>query len=171
AAGTVLVIDNGDPGYEEWGTWLNSGLQGYNHSTTRYSNAGNSWVRWTPSEAAGFAAGLYRVSIYIVRDDTVAPNVARFSVNYDGGTTTVIPGGTVGFQPLGIFPFSGSSDEYVEILRLAGNARADAVQFERLENTLTLHAASVGVNSISLQWTGVDWGSEYILSRADRVDG
>lgn len=32
-----IIIDNGDSGYTETGTWLNSSLTVYNNSTSRYS--------------------------------------------------------------------------------------------------------------------------------------
>jgi hypothetical protein len=125
-----VVIDNGDPGYLEAGTWSASGLTGYNNSATRVSAAANATVTYTPILSPGY----YVVSLYKVFSSTNTTN-AQVTIVHQGivDTRTLnMATGASGFVTLGTYYFSGNGDEYVRIAAVAaGNLPADAVKFAR----------------------------------------
>ncbi|MDF2923464.1 MAG: hypothetical protein K0R57_2378 [Paenibacillaceae bacterium] len=131
AAEEILVIDYGDPGYAETGTWYASSLQGYNGSGSRYAQTAGSRATWTAMPAAG----VYRVSAYnIVHPYNTA--AVSYSVYHSLGTDTVsIPGqtGGSGWADLGLYYYNGSGPGIVALTTgPSGATRADAVSFERL---------------------------------------
>ncbi|MFD0962229.1 golvesin C-terminal-like domain-containing protein [Paenibacillus chungangensis] len=129
-----IIVDNGDPGYTEFGTWSDSSLPGYNNSGTRYSGSPDAYAQWTPTLAN---AGTYRVSIYKPVHANSDP-AAQVDVVGAFGTTTFNLDYTSepsGWVSLGEHYFAGGSSGYVRnTLASAGTAvRADAVKFERVE--------------------------------------
>jgi mannan endo-1,4-beta-mannosidase len=78
----VFVVDNGGPGYSETGSWLNSGLTGYNNTSTRYSVAANAAVTWNGPAVAGY----YQVSLYKVVHPVSATS-AKLSIAHNGAAT------------------------------------------------------------------------------------
>lgn len=131
AATPELVIDNGDPGYLEAGSWLASGLTGYNNSSSRYSPIANATVTYTPILSPGY----YVVSVYKIVHANNTTN-AQITIVHQGivDTQTLnMTTGVSGFVTLGTFYFSGNGNEYVQLTAgSSGNLRADAVKFARL---------------------------------------
>lgn len=123
------VIDNGDPGYTESGTWQDSGLPGYNSSSTRYGNSTGAYATWTPE----LVEGCYSVSIYKVVHATSDSN-AKIEIVHSGGTDTLYldyTTGTSGWVELGTYAFnSGTGGCLKNTKNSTGYARADAVRFE-----------------------------------------
>jgi len=124
------VIDNGDDGYTESGTWLASGLKGYAGSSTRYSRTAGDYAQWNPVLAQ---AGSYHVYIYKVVYPGNEPN-AQIRVSHAGGehiTTLDYTQGSSGWAHLGTFVFDSGSTGYVRntAMTLNTNSRADAVWF------------------------------------------
>jgi len=158
ASGETIVIDNGDAGYAETGTWYASSQQGYNGSGSRYAQTAGAKATWTVETAEG----VYRVSVYRIVHPFNTANVS-YAVYHSLGTDTVtVPGqtGTSGWAELGVYYYDGSIDGTVTLTATnSGASRADAVKFERLElspeATLVEPQASTGVSpytSISLQF-------------------
>ncbi|WP_171628525.1 golvesin C-terminal-like domain-containing protein [Paenibacillus plantarum] len=124
-----IIIDNGDPGYTEIGTWNNSSVTGYNGSSTRYSNVSNSKAQWSPTI---LEAGDYKVFIYKVTNST-GDNDVDINVVYDGGTISTEQDwttGSSGWVSLGTYPFAAGTSGYVQITKESTSyTRADAVKF------------------------------------------
>jgi hypothetical protein len=127
----VVLIDNGGAGYAETGAWSNSGLTGYNGSSTRYNSATNATAEWTPSVTAGY----YRVEFYKVVH-AASQTSAKLSVIHNGVTDTQtinLTSGSAGFVDLGTFYFAGSGSERLRLWQTtAGTLRADAVRFTKV---------------------------------------
>lgn len=133
---STIIIDNGDPGYLESGTWSASGLLGYNGTSTKASFTPGAYVSWTPN----LTAGTYEVSIYKVAFANSDPN-AKIDITHAGVIDTVYldyTAGTSGWVSLGIYSFDEGSQGYVKNTRNGGGAaRADAVRFEKVDNPTT----------------------------------
>ena len=122
-------------GYSESGTWQNSALDGWNHtSTSRYAAcgaAGNS-ATWRPTLRA---AGSYQVYVWKIANTQSDPN-ARYDVGHSGGTATSRVDGTAGssgWVSLGTYSFASGQSGYVKLTSSGvGCARADAVKFVRM---------------------------------------
>lgn len=131
ALGTVNLIDNGQIGYSENGTWASSGLAGYNGTGTRFGSSSGAYAQWNPNISA---TGTYNVFIYKVVNATSDTN-AKIDIVYDGGTATKYidyTSGTSGWVYLGAYPFTTGTSQYVRNTRnSAGYIRADAVKFEK----------------------------------------
>lgn len=128
-------IDNDSPAYQEIaGTWLDSGLRGYNGSATRFSASANATARWNSTMPAGH----YKISIYVPASTTSSPN-AVVTIRHQGTNDTQMVDlrtASGGFVELsGTFTFSGSGDEYVQLSQgsLRGNLRADAIRFTKVQ--------------------------------------
>lgn len=125
---TTVVIDNGEAGYTESGTWNNSTLIGYEGSDTRYA-AGSAYSQWMP----GLLEGKYRVYIYKVVYSGSDPN-AKIDIIHSNVTTTQYLNyltGSSGWVDLGVFNFSMGENIYVRNTLNTSNTitRADAVKF------------------------------------------
>ncbi|GBG09202.1 hypothetical protein PAT3040_03842 [Paenibacillus agaridevorans] len=128
-----IVIDYGNPGYSETGTWQDSGLKGYNSTSTRYSNVGERTAQWTPTITE---AGEYEVFIYKITNLTAGDKDVDIEVVYDGGSSVMEQDwtiGTSGWVSLGKYPFAAGTSGYVIMNGEAGYStvysRADAVKF------------------------------------------
>jgi beta-glucanase (GH16 family) len=129
AAKTTVMIDNGDTGYAETGTWLTSALTGQGGTSTRYSGTPGATATWTPT----LPAGTYAVSIYRVSNPGSDTN-AQVDVSANGTTGSQglnLGTGSSGWVSLGTFTFSGAGGEFVRIRRGNSWVRADAVRFEQ----------------------------------------
>ncbi|MFE5321546.1 cadherin-like beta sandwich domain-containing protein [Paenibacillus sp. NPDC056579] len=135
-ATTAFVIDFGDYGYTENGSWTGSTtVKGYNQSSTRYTTTQNSSVLYRPNIEAGIA----NISLYKPDwPDKADPNI-RVDIVHNGRTDTVYvdftkPG--AGWLELGTYEFVGDPiHEYVQVTRTAASGstiytRVDAVKFE-----------------------------------------
>ncbi|MFS0726708.1 family 16 glycosylhydrolase [Paenibacillus sp. 1P07SE] len=128
-----IIIDNGDIGYTEQGSWQNSGLTGYNGTGTRYSStslAQPHHATWQPDFQA---AGEYTVSIYKIVHSASDPN-ARIDIVHSGGMETVYldyTSGSSGWVELGTFAFDEGMDGWVRLWHQTEwkSARADAVRW------------------------------------------
>ncbi|UKS24125.1 cohesin domain-containing protein [Paenibacillus sp. HWE-109] len=145
-----IVIDNGDAGYSETGTWSSSSVKGYNGTNTRYSNVGVRTAQWTPNIVE---AGEYEVFIFKIMNSTAGDKDVDIDVVYDGGTISTEQDwttGTSGWVSLGKYPFAAGTTGYVimngELSGSTTYSRADAVKF--VNNTLPpappVHNAPVG---------------------------
>lgn len=130
-----IVIDYGDEGYSESGSWTTStAVKGVNGSSTRYSSIGGSSITWNPK----LKAGTVKVSVYKVNwPDKADPNV-RVDVVHNGKTDSFylnLASAASGWIELGAFDFSGMGAEYVSMTRTTASSsliytRADAAKFE-----------------------------------------
>jgi subtilisin-like proprotein convertase family protein len=126
----IVIVDNGTPGYVEGGSWNDSGLTGFNGSSTRYSVQTTATATWTPV----LAAGNYMVSFYRVSNATNQTN-ATLTINHNGAndSQSINLTGASGFVDLGVFTFSGSGTEFLRLSQTtAGTLRADAVRFTKV---------------------------------------
>lgn len=136
---TTITIDNGEAGYSESGSWLSSGLAGYNGSTTRYSSSSGAYTTWTPTITE---AGNYRV--FVMYPAHIYSDIAaKYTVTYQGGNQVfninqeqngsawVELGNGSGFN----FATGSSANVKLEVTK-PGNTeevvRADAVRFVRV---------------------------------------
>ncbi len=126
-----IVIDNGDPGYSESGTWSStSNVRGYENSDTRFSYTPGAYARWalTPE------AGVYEVFIYKTVHSS-CDTAARIEVGQGSQVKSAAvmdyTQGTSGWVSLGLYGFNNASEAYVKNTRSGAAARADAVKFVR----------------------------------------
>lgn len=129
AAANGVVVDNGQTGYLETGTWVASGLTGYNGSTTRYSTTNGSTAQWTPNLPATRAYQVYAWYPYYGSTSTAA----SYTINYNGGSATVVKNQTQqadGWALLGTYNFAAGTGGSVTLTVSGGTThRADAVMF------------------------------------------
>lgn len=132
AAAEIQVIDFGSAGYAEVGAWVNSGLLGFDGSTTRYATAATATARWTPTTPL---VGTYKVEFYKVVNAASTTN-ATVTISASGTNTPFAVNfttGVSGFVDLGNFTFSGIAGEFVTLSQSAnGTMRADAVRFTKI---------------------------------------
>ncbi|MGG1554219.1 cadherin-like beta sandwich domain-containing protein [Paenibacillus ferrarius] len=131
----TIILDYGDNGYSERGTWLTSTtVKGYNNTGTRYTTSPNDSVTWKPSVTAGTAA----VSFYKVNwPDKADPNV-KVEIVHNGITETRsldLTSASEGWVDLGTYDFAGNDNEYIRVTRVSDigktiYTRVDAVKFE-----------------------------------------
>jgi hypothetical protein len=129
----TIVIDYGDPGYSETGSWTTSNtVKGVNGSSTRYTTSPGATVTWKPSITAGTAT----VFFYKVNWPSSADPQVRIDIVHDGITDTKfidMRPETEGWIELGTYTFAGTGNEYVRLTRVSSGSvytRADAVKFE-----------------------------------------
>ncbi|CAG7657587.1 Ig-like domain-containing protein [Paenibacillus allorhizosphaerae] len=130
-----IVIDYGDPGYSDAGSWSTSTtVKGVNGSTTRFTTIGGSSITWNPNLAEGSAT----VSFYKVKWPDKADPRVKIDIVHNGKTDTRyldLTPAAEGWIELGTFDFSGVGAEYVSLTRITASSsniitRADAVKFE-----------------------------------------
>jgi hypothetical protein len=130
----TIMIDYGDPGYSESGSWFEStGVRGYNNTSTRYGSSPRAYAQWTPY----LTTGTYRVSLY----KPVHPesdNYATIEVSHKLGVSTQnldFTSGTSGWVVLGEYYFETGTNGHVRNTKTSSFARADAVKFEKIETS------------------------------------
>ncbi|WP_235949569.1 golvesin C-terminal-like domain-containing protein [Paenibacillus glycinis] len=132
---TAIVVDNGDAGYSESGTWGGSELPGSHAGGSRYSSAGGSTAKWMLGIDD---PGYYRVYVRYPYHQTSSKSVA-YTV-YHNGATDAIPAvdqTTIAgeWRLIDTAYFAAGGDQYVRLtagsIAGSGNAsRADAVMLE-----------------------------------------
>lgn len=132
--GNIIIVDNGEAGYTESGSWSDSTLTGYNGSSTRFGHSSGASAKWTPD----LGGGTYTVSIYKVVHANSDWN-SKIVINHYGGSATHYLNYTEGSSSwvvLGDYAFSAGMSGYVQITRnTSGYVRADAVKFECIDPT------------------------------------
>lgn len=152
-----IIVDNGQSGYQEIGTWAASSLSGYSSSSTRWSATVNSTARWTPNLPQ---AGTYNVYVWYPYNTSSATN-AKYTVTYSGGSADVYKNQTQNagqWNLLGTYNFTaGTTGNVLLSVTNATNHRADAVRFEKTVSTLFSDNFEAGTSS---NWTAVNgsWG-------------
>lgn len=121
-----ILIDNGDSGYTEQGSWLTSNLKGYQNSSARYSTAVGDYAQWTPNIQTNQNYEVYLYRIIHSNSDTNA----QISVNHADGISEQsidFTQGNEGWYYLGTYPLEAGS--YVRNTASDYASRADAVVF------------------------------------------
>lgn len=124
-----ILIDNGDSGYIESGTWLDSSIKGYNGSGTRYSTStANTYARWTPniSDARNYEVYLYKP---VHTDSDTNAEISVVSANGTSKQNINFTQGTSGWYYLGTYPFAAGTNGYVQNTASSAYDRTDAVVF------------------------------------------
>ena len=135
-----VIVDNSDSAhYSEIGTWIPSGLTGYNLNVhSRYTATQGAAATWTPS----MPGGRYTVSFYKIVRNPGADNQLQLEVKHAGGTasqTVDASTGTSGWVELGTYDFAGDGTEFVRLTRVTQTSfppafevytRADSVKFD-----------------------------------------
>lgn len=152
ATGEVLV-DNGDPGYAETGTWSAAGdAYGYQDKLTRRAAPTGSSATWTPTLPAAQSYEVYAWNPDFIRTGSTA---ARYAVTHDGGTTSVVVDQTKAGQQwidLGNYVMTPGAGRKVQLVNNAGatgTLRADAVKFVP---TVVVDNGSAGYSEVG-SWT------------------
>ncbi len=151
--GAVVMIDNDDPQTSSTGSWniKNSELASGNDYRQSRKKAGNTY-RW--AFTGGFPGSTFRVSARWVSHKSFSANAA-YSIKHQDGIDTVTVNQKNGggqWHELGVFRFSGSEAEWVEVGAANGKTSADAVLFEEItepetittEATYFIHADHLG---------------------------
>ncbi|WP_406108672.1 NEW3 domain-containing protein [Micromonospora globbae] len=125
----AVVVDDGQPGYTEEGTWSASTLKGYAGSTTRFASGGTGSVAtWRPT----LPAGRYRVSVWYPTNATTT-TAATYRVVHTTGTATVTVDQTTDagqWRVLGVWDLDPTTAAVSLSAQQSGHHRADAVRFE-----------------------------------------
>ncbi len=120
-----VVVDNGDPGYAEVGTWADSTGAGYYGTPSRYSTGGTgadtaTWTGTLPQ------TGTYNVYAWYISGTNRAVD-APYTIAHAGGSSTVVvnqQSGGGGWRLLGTYSFSAGTPGSVT---LSDNVAADKV--------------------------------------------
>lgn len=132
------MVDNGDAGYAETGTWsyeVTDGRQvafGAQDKVVRASSASGATASWTPTLPA---AGSYEVYAWNPNLLDTGHTAARYTVQHDGGSTAVTVDQTTAGQQwvsLGAYSMTPGAGQRVSVTGDAAGAgilRADAVKF------------------------------------------
>jgi hypothetical protein len=147
-----IIIDDGDTGYNETGSWNSASLPAYNND-----------VRWTTGDGSGDTAvwtpnittpGKYKVYVSWTCHQDFQTSNAKYTVYYNGGNQTFsvdqrkLVNGTncttnyfSGWYLLGTFNFTNGASGYVKLNDTTSDGKnvvADAVKFESIiEYTIT----------------------------------
>jgi len=159
---TPIIIDDGDPGYSETGSWTSSSEPGYGNDI-RYISAGSGSnnATWTPNITT---AGSYRVYVSWTTHPNRATN-ANYTIYYNGGSYSF----TVNQENYANGSTGGSSGEwsgwyYADTFNFSAGANgkvvlndnaneyviADAVKFESTKTNLV-----TGTWTNSTLWSGI----------------
>lgn len=123
-----IIIDNGDNGYTETGTWLGSSLSGYNGSTSRYSTSPNSIAKWS---AYAPETGSYNVYVWYPSNNNTTD--AKYTISSLNGTWVKDIDQTKNVNTWNkVATVSATKDSTlsVSLNTISGNTRADAVKYE-----------------------------------------
>lgn len=139
AAGPVdVIVDDGDPGYSETGSWNNGSSAGGNGADYRYAGRAASATASATFRPALPRSGRYRVSTWYVQGTNRVPD-APFEVRGQAGgaaQTVAVNQQTGGgaWVPLGEFRFDAGTSGAVVLTNASAAASgvviADAVRFE-----------------------------------------
>lgn len=157
-AESVTVVDNGDSGYSETGTWGPSSLPGSLGGSSRYSSTAGSTATWK-LEAPG--PGYYNVYVRYPYHQTSALN-ATYTIAHNGGASattidqTTLAGGN--WRLLETVYLAGTGSEYVRLFVAGGgNHRADAVMLEPVLSGDGFQSGNAGNwTALSGDWTVAD---------------
>jgi type IV pilus assembly protein PilY1 len=168
-----IILDYGDPGYEETGSgWGSSGASSsyeYN-GQSRYTTSSGSYATWTPNIPE---TGTYKVYVWYVSWDTRDTN-ALYTVHHAGGDwTTRINQKTGASQwvELGDFDFNQGSDGYIRVTRDgASTGTSTSVDAVRLVPQFSIELPVLSFQA-SDTWgsssTGEEYGNDYLYSNAN----
>lgn len=130
---TVVTADAPYPSYFELGSWISSGLPGFEKTISRYSATGmvGGSVRWTPDLPAG---GTHEVFVWYPAN-SASTTTASYVVHHASGDSTVMVDQTAGgggWVSLGSYPFTAGRAGYLR-LDVTNTAfhRASAARFVR----------------------------------------
>lgn len=158
-----VLVDNGDPGYAETGSWTSTGEAfGFQDKQTRRANDATSTASWTPSLSGTQS---YEVFVWNPSFLSTGHSAATYSVVHDGGSTDVVIDQRKAGQQwvsLGAYPMSSGAQ-----VRVAGDPngtgtlRADAVKFVPTivvdNNTPGYSESGVWAGSTAIKgWRGTD---------------
>ncbi len=126
----AVVVDDGDTGYSETGSWAGSAeLTGWRGTGTRYASASSATARWTPDLPT---AGRYAVYAWTPGHAQNAAG-ARFTVRHAAGSAVVKSDSVADrWTRLGTYDFAAGKTGSVELGKdtgAQGLLRADAVRF------------------------------------------
>lgn len=128
-AGSSTIIDNGQAGYSETGTWLDSSLLGYNGSTTRYSQTIGSTASWTLTAPQ---TGNYNIYVWYPYHSNSSTNaeykITTVSSSYFFTVNQTQNAGL--WNKLATVYADGGTGITVMVSTKATNTRADAAKFE-----------------------------------------
>lgn len=127
--GTIL-IDYGDPGYAEGGTWQNEEGSYYNAgqswTAVRATTTAGSWASWTPAIPKREP---YRVFLWHLKSNDSAATIEVASA--DGVKTikrNMQSGFNLGWEDLGTYTFDVGNQGHVKVTRGNGEVLVDAVK-------------------------------------------
>lgn len=130
-----IVIDDGDSGYAETGTWNSSSLTGYS-GDSRFTIGDNTiFATWTPTISA---AGNYQVYVMYADHPTNLSGIT-YRITHSGGSTDVVIDQTNGggtWVSLGSYSFASGTGGNVKVYGAGGTTRADAMKFVPVISTL-----------------------------------
>ena len=130
-SGPEILMDDGDSGSGNTGSWVNTRKKGaYNDYYSLSNNSGNTY-RFTPS---GLKDANYE--IYAWWPKTNKNNeTTQFTIAHNGQTSTTTQDQSASGKQwikLGKFRFSGSGSEYIELSDLGGKTAADGIRLVEL---------------------------------------
>lgn len=134
----TIVVDDTDPGFVKGGspTGWRTVYEGYGgHLTWTWNNDWQrpdyNWARWSPS----LAPGQYEVWVYIP-DRYTTTSSARYLISHAGGYTSRVVNQSANgarWVSLGTYWFSGSSNDYVSLTDVTGEAqRTQLIAFDAM---------------------------------------
>jgi hypothetical protein len=133
-AATVVTADDPYPSYYELGSWMSSGLPGFEKTISRYNTPdvlGGS-ARWTPNLPA---AGSYAVFVWYPPNPSSTTS-ATYLVHHVSGDSTVSVDQTANggsWRSIGTYSFSAGRDGFVEIQVISsGFHRVSAARFVKI---------------------------------------
>ena len=162
------VLDNGTAGYTEGGTgWANSGLKGYDNSSTRYSQDAGAYAQWNPDLPE---AGTYDVYFYKVVHSASTTD-ALLDTSFAGGTeqqTLDLSAGESGWIFLGAYPFSAGDAGFVRITGQGGVVRADAIMTVP-SGELVIDDVSFDRMNVMIHAKGLNRHKRYVLKSSNNL--
>ena len=168
---TATLVDNGDSGYAETGSWTSSSaVYGADDTNTRYSNTIGNTATWTPNLPT---SGDYLVYAWNPSISNNTTNV-EYTVNYNGGNQNVSVNQLTAGQywvPLGIFNFDSGTSGNVKltVVSSTGFTRADAAMFVPLE-PLQIQSSDIDITNGTCEIDiGSTIGRSYQMFRSETM--